>query len=50
MLSELTALFAAHGIPAFGVSAWSGELLLAGVRSASRLPAAPKSVIVCAFP
>jgi len=50
MLSELTASFAARGIPAFGVAAWSADLLLAGVRSASRLPAAPKSVIVCAFP
>jgi len=50
MLRELTALFSENGIPAFGVAAFRSDLLLAGVRSAARLPKAAKSVIVCAFP
>jgi len=50
MTAELAALLAACGIPDGGVARWGDDLRLPRARSGSRLPKAPQSVLVCAFP
>jgi epoxyqueuosine reductase len=51
MISDaVAALLGRLGVCSFGVCRWADELLIAGVRSAARLPQTPSSVLVCAFP
>jgi epoxyqueuosine reductase QueG len=50
MTEEIAAMLSACGIPDGSVARWRDDLRLPHVRSAAKLPAAPQSVLVCAFP
>ncbi|MCL2579610.1 MAG: hypothetical protein FWE32_06215 [Oscillospiraceae bacterium] len=49
-MRDIFVIFAERGIDRIGVCAFEDVLPLLDVRSAGRLPASPKSVIVCALP